>query len=69
MVKTYQALRRIVRKAVKPLLLRLNARAQKRAEAKIRLACALRHDLVWLEVDERRRQVALAIHRIEIMRW
>lgn len=63
------ALRSSLRKAVKPLLLRLNSLAVRRAEAKIRRLSALRHDLVWREVDERQRQVARVVHRIEIMRW
>lgn len=65
----YRALRRLVRKAIKPLCLRFTEWQDNRAEAEVHRCRALRHSLVQREVLERRRQVVISMRRNMITRW
>lgn len=69
MKAVYRVLRRTVRKATKPLVLRFNCWQHRRCEEHVKRYSEMRHGLVQLEVTERRRQVALAVRRCEITRW
>lgn len=64
-----RALRRAVRKAIKPLRLRFIAWQHYRCEVEVQRFHEMRHDLVNMEVEKRRRQLALAMLHNEIARW
>jgi hypothetical protein len=68
-VTAYRILRRLVRKATKPLRLWLNTRQLTASERQIELLRTVRIDAAVLEHYEHRRQVRLAMRRTEIVRW
>lgn len=61
--------RRLVRKLAKPAALWLNTRALARAEARAEHFYCIRVQSVPMELDERKRQVALTARRRQIEGW
>lgn len=61
--------RRLVRKAVKPVALWLNARQLARSEERADHFYCMRVQSVPMELDERKRQVALTARRRQIEGW
>lgn len=64
-----RTVRRAVRKATKPLHLRLITWKHYRCEVEVMRLHEMRHDLVQLEVAQRRRQVELSIRHNQVSRW
>lgn len=68
-IALYRVPRRLVRKAVKPLVLWLNAWRYKQSESEVDKLNSIREDASRLMRAEHQRQVKLAVRRNEIVRW
>lgn len=68
-IALYRVPRRLVRKAVKPLVLWLNAWRYKQSESEVDRLNSMREDASRLMRAEHQRQVKLAVRRNEIVRW